>query len=528
MAENKVHQIKKTIQQAVNYIIDPEKTDNGLNVITRNVIPNVAGLTWQTEMNAISERSSHLMGESASVQGYHFIQSFKGNEVDEQQALELTKQWIESIVPDGCGYVMACHNDKPNIHVHVIVSSTDVLQNKIWNPSFIRQLNEWKIKANRINRAAGLSIIERPGGKELKTYYEWQLEKKGMSQKQYIRKCIDAAIPKVSSYRQLCDYLRCFGFQVEDGLEQDEKETGDYKFSLNIKMFNPEMETEDMYYARIPYTRHYMYIDKASCHVTSDGKTFFTQIRLDETYTIYGRDGSQQLWSGKDISMHLENKSSKRKGLRIKTPDGKKFFRERNLGTGYTIDDITRRIEEEGRILSDPEIERFIRSHATDEQKAEFFSEAGVPKYSKSEWSRMSRKEKYFRYRTERIQKIFDEHYFEMKGIDDLAELESMKEEKKSLISEIDEVNKDLRNVEKELEKIYQKMFEMEMEITQKDINDFVAKNMTPLRNDKNYLKQRIKELSKRIARAEKAMKERDRNKSREDRSQHQKNENTL
>lgn len=528
MAENKVHQIKKTIQQAVNYIIDPGKTDNGLNVITRNVIPDVAGLTWNTEMDAIADSSSHLQGDHAAVQGYHFIQSFKGNEVDEQKALELTKQWIESIVPDGCGYVMACHNDKPNIHVHVIVSSADVLQNKVWHPSFIKELNVWKIKANRINRAAGLSIIERPGGKELKTYYEWQLEKKGMSQKQYIRKCIDAAIPKVSSYRQLCDYLRCFGFEIEDGLNQDEMETGEYNFSLNIKMFYPEKEEQDKYYVRLPFSSQFMYIDKSSCRVTSDGKTFFTQISLDKTYTTYTKDGREQQWSGKEIASHLEQKSSKRKGLRIKTPDGKKFFRERNLGAGYTIDDITRRIEEEGRILSDPEIERFIKSHATEEQKAEFFSEAGVPKYSKSEWSRMSRKEKYFRYRTERIQKIFDEHYFDMKGIDDLAELESMKEEKKSLLSEIDDVNKDLRKVEKELEKIYQKMFEMEMEITQKDINDFVAKNMTPLRNDKNYLKQRIKELSKRIARAEKAMKERDRNKSREDRSQQQKNENTL
>ena len=528
MAENKVHQIKKTIQQAVNYIIDPGKTDNGLNVITRNVIPDVAGLTWNTEMDAIADSSSHLQGEHAAVQGYHFIQSFKGNEVDEQKALELTKQWIESIVPDGCGYVMACHNDKPNIHVHVIVSSADVLQNKVWHPSFIKELNVWKIKANRINRAAGLSIIERPGGKELKTYYEWQLEKKGMSQKQYIRKCIDAAIPKVSSYRQLCDYLRCFGFEIEDGLNQDEMETGEYNFSLNIKMFYPEKEEQDKYYVRLPFSSQFMYIDKSSCRVTSDGKTFFTQISLDKTYTTYTKDGREQQWSGKEIASHLEQKSSKRKGLRIKTPDGKKFFRERNLGAGYTIDDITRRIEEEGRILSDPEIERFIKSHATEEQKAEFFSEAGVPKYSKSEWSRMSRKEKYFRYRIERIQKIFDEHYFDMKGIDDLAELESMKEEKKSLLSEIDDVNKDLRKVEKELEKIYQKMFEMEMEITQKDINDFVAKNLTPLRNDKNYLKQRIKELSKRIARAEKAMKERDRNKSREDRSQHQKNENTL
>ena len=86
MAENKVHQIKKTIQQAVNYIIDPGKTDNGLNVITRNVIPDVAGLTWNTEMDAIADSSSHLQGEHAAVQGYHFIQSFKGNEVDEQKA----------------------------------------------------------------------------------------------------------------------------------------------------------------------------------------------------------------------------------------------------------------------------------------------------------------------------------------------------------------------------------------------------------------------------------------------------------
>ena len=505
MAQNKVHRIKHTVQKAVNYIIDPEKTGNGLYIACRNVIPHFAGKTWAWEMKEISRASSHLNGNSASVEGYHFIQSFKGRECDEYTAMELTREWIESFVPEGCGYVMACHNDKPNIHVHVIVSPTDMLQNKIWHPSFVKDLNYWKMLANDINKKAGLSIIK-PFGKNLKTYKEWEMERKGMSQKLYIKKCIDAAIPRVSSYKQLCDYLRCFGFKIEDGLGEN-REEGQYHFTLNEKMFLKSRETDDQYYFRIPYTTQYMYIDKKNCSKTSDGRTTFAFIELDKTYECLTKTGKSYQRTGEEISAYLEKKKSGRQGFRIKTPEGKKFFRERNLGTGYTIDDIVKKIEKHGRMFSDPEIEKFIKSNTSEDEKNEFFQDAGVPRYEKSEWARMSRKEKYYKIRSDRIQEKLDRHYYDTHNYQDINKIDDLKAERKDLHSKIDEVNSELRIMEKELEKIYNMMFEMEMHVTQKDINDFVARNITPLRHDKSYLRDRISELTKRIKEAERKQK---------------------
>lgn len=507
MAENKVHSIRKTIQKAINYIIDDEKTEGGINIIARNVIPQVAETTWKYQMQLISQQSAHLKGEDASVQGYHFIQSFKGREVDEETALELTKKWIESFVPEGCWYVLACHNDQPNIHVHAIVSTCNMDEKKIWHLSYIKDLNRIKHLANEINKEAGLSIIK-PIGKTLRSHYEWEMEKGGMSQKKYIRKCIDAAIPKVNSYHQLCDYLRCFGFEIEDGTGKYEEKTGDYTFSLNEKMIVASMETDEKYYFRIPYTSQYMFIDKKNCRKTSDGKTVFAQINLEERYETFSEAGKEFTRTGEEISKYLERKTYGRKGLRIRTPEGKKFFRERSLGKGYSVDDITERIEKDGQIFSDPEIEKLISSNVQEDDRSEFFRNAGVPRFEKSEWARMSRKERYYKYRTERIQKIFDEHYYATHDYSDVAYMEKMKNERAQLHKEIDEVNKELNKMEKELQKIYSKMFEMEMEVTQKDINDFVVRNITPLRNDKNYLKERIRELTKRISEAERKRKD--------------------
>lgn len=502
MAENKVHRILGNIQKAIDYILDPEKTENGLNVGCRHVIPECAGELWGWEARQISKKSSQLNGKKASVEGYHFIQSFKGRECNEHMALELTREWIESFVPEGCGYVIACHNDKPNIHVHVIVSPTDMLQEKIWHPFFKGDLPRWKHLANEINRKAGLSVI-RSENKNSRTYYEWQLEQKGMSQKTYIKKCIDAAIPKVNSYKQLCDYLRCFGFEIDDGLDEQQQEEGQYHFTLNQKMFIQSKETEDQYYFRIPYTTQYMYINKKDCKRTSDGKTTFAFINLEETYQTFTKNGKTFERTGQDLCSYFEKKSNGRKGLRIKTPQGEKFFRERNLGAGYTIDDITERIEKFGQMFSDPEIEKFIRSHASEEDRSDFFYDAGVPRYEKSEWARMSRKEKYYKYRTDRIQRKLNEHYFNTHNYQDINNIDKLKEERQKLHEEIDKVNKDLAQVEKELDNIYKMMFEMEMQVSQKDINDFVTNNLSPLRNDKKYLKEKISALTKRIKEAE-------------------------
>lgn len=135
----------------------------------------------------------------------HYVQSFSGDEVTPEQALELTKKFCEKAMKD-CDVFLAVHNETDNVHCHIVINSVNNQNGKkimCQKKEFVeRDLNyeykkyekdnnyvmkqrsycfdTWKEKANEINLEAGLKIPEKSEKKELKCWNknEYQMKKK--------------------------------------------------------------------------------------------------------------------------------------------------------------------------------------------------------------------------------------------------------------------------------------------------------------------------------------------------------------
>lgn len=515
MATTRVWALKGSVQKAVDYICDEVKTE-GAYVYSTSAPPSVTGMEWgSSELNNKKNRDAFN-----STVGYHFQQSFAPGTVTKEQAMQIAKEWIDDITDEQYDYVMALHTDKyyeglPHYHVHIIVNPKNKESGKNWDIYYKRDVNKFKDSSDRICLEHGLDIIEEYRGAS-KSYYEWMMSKKGDSYREIIKKTIETVIPKIHDYDQFKAYLTKLGFEVRDGLTEQPEET-DFKFSINASLV--QSEDENKYLIRVPGTQatKYIKIDVDPQKWTNDEQTYFSSIDTSKDYVIYNAQGTVTGGiSGDKLKSYFEDKSELepdgRKGLRIKAPYSNKFVRCSRLfnenGDSYSLQNVIDMIDKKGQLFSDPKIEEFINSGADDREikkiRDHFYEEAQIKtKYNQSKFYKMSAKEKYIYFKTEKMQVRLDNLLTlnvnkEAKSVDELKEIKSQ------LIKSIDQVNRSLKKAEDE----YQDLLEMRMEsllvISDEEVDEYIENNIKPLRQSRTDLKNKIKETDNKIRNIEK------------------------
>lgn len=119
MAVTKLGSIKTTLSVAVDYILNPEKTDNKKYVYCFGCMDDGK----KAEKEFLSVRSFGT--GKGSVLAQHIKQSFKGQEVTPEQALEIGIKTAERLLENKYQYIVATHIDKGNIHNHIIFNNVD-------------------------------------------------------------------------------------------------------------------------------------------------------------------------------------------------------------------------------------------------------------------------------------------------------------------------------------------------------------------------------------------------------------------
>ena len=112
--------IKKTLDRSLQYITNAKKSEEGILVSGIHCAshPKVA---YKQMMN---NKIKYEKGDKN--QGYHFVQSFKENEItDPSQAHDIGKEWANKLLEDKYQYVIATHIDKGHIHNHIIINSVN-------------------------------------------------------------------------------------------------------------------------------------------------------------------------------------------------------------------------------------------------------------------------------------------------------------------------------------------------------------------------------------------------------------------
>lgn len=215
MAYTKIHAIKTTLVKALDYIENPEKTEDQLLVSGYNVDP----LTASMEFTMTRVMARNMLGERGGKKGsdnlaYHLIQSFSPEDnVTPEQAHELGRRLANELLEGKFEYVISTHVDKGHIHNHIIFNATSFYNFRKFHTPPGRIAIKIREISDRICAEADLSVIKAPA--QLGRSYQYKTQKYGPSWKRQIRQRLQFVLQAAGSFEEFLDGAARLGVTVD-------------------------------------------------------------------------------------------------------------------------------------------------------------------------------------------------------------------------------------------------------------------------------------------------------------------------
>ncbi len=108
MAVTKIHPIKSTLKKALDYIENPDKTDEKLFVSSYGCSYETADIEFQMLLDQAYQKGNNL--------AHHLIQAFEPGETTAEQAHEIGRQLADEVLQGKYPYVITTHIDKGHLH----------------------------------------------------------------------------------------------------------------------------------------------------------------------------------------------------------------------------------------------------------------------------------------------------------------------------------------------------------------------------------------------------------------------------
>ena len=122
MAITKTHPIKSTLKAAIDYILNPEKTDGKLLASSFGCGMETADIEFAWTREMAGDRGTHL--------ARHLIQSFAVGETTPEEAHKIGMELAEKILGGKYEFVLTTHVDKGHLHNHLIFNSVSFIDYK--------------------------------------------------------------------------------------------------------------------------------------------------------------------------------------------------------------------------------------------------------------------------------------------------------------------------------------------------------------------------------------------------------------
>ena len=127
MAVTKTHPIKSTLKAAIDYILNPEKTDGKLLASSFGCGLETADIEFAWTREAAGDRGTHL--------GRHLIQSFAVGETTPEEAHKIGMELAGAVLGGKYEFVLTTHVDKDHLHNHLIFNSVSFVDYKSTIPT---------------------------------------------------------------------------------------------------------------------------------------------------------------------------------------------------------------------------------------------------------------------------------------------------------------------------------------------------------------------------------------------------------
>ena len=212
MAVTKIKPIRGTVNKALAYILDPEKTDDQLYVSSFGcAASDAAAKEFEWTRNLAAQQGMQM----PKVIARHLIQSFDIGEVTPEQAHEIGKQFADEWLKGKYEYVIATHIDKGHCHNHIIFNAVNFVDYHAYR-SNKRTYREMRQLSDEICKEHGLSVIP-PSQSKGMDYKEYTKAKRGTSWKQKLKQTIDRCIITAKDYDEFLKLMQEAGYEIKTG-----------------------------------------------------------------------------------------------------------------------------------------------------------------------------------------------------------------------------------------------------------------------------------------------------------------------
>ena len=196
------------LANAISYITDEEKTQRGVLVGSHNC--NVD--TVLQEM-LVAKRK---YGKMDKRQGYHFIISFKKQEVRPETAMEITQKFVERYFGDDFQCLYATHDNTEHVHSHILFNSVSWRTGKKYRYEKGDWAREIQPIVNELCKEYGLSIQDIEIGAEEKPLKKWDKTKQGIFKwNRQISLDVNDSISFANSYENFLKLMELKGYEVK-------------------------------------------------------------------------------------------------------------------------------------------------------------------------------------------------------------------------------------------------------------------------------------------------------------------------
>ena len=203
------------ISDIIEYVKNPEKTDNGQLITSYHCDSQIADAEFLFQKKVYQQKTGRMRGQD-DVIAYHLRQSFAPGEITPQEANRLGCELAKRFTKGRHSFIVCTHIDKHHVHNHIIYSAVTLDHSRKFRDfkrsgQALRRLNDTIYIEN------GYSIVENPK-QHGKSYNKWLGDTAGLSPREIICRAIDAVLTqKPASFEDLLKGLEQMGYQVKRG-----------------------------------------------------------------------------------------------------------------------------------------------------------------------------------------------------------------------------------------------------------------------------------------------------------------------
>jgi len=215
MAITKIHPIKSTLNLAISYIVNGEKTDEQILVSTHKCHQETAHTQFL--------KTRENIGTKGTVLARHLIQSFLPGEVNPKTAHQIGLELCRKILKDEYEFVLSTHIDKGHIHNHIVFNNVNMITGKCYQ-SNKRSYHQIRYQSDKLCKENNLSVVDEfyeSYKKKYKTngksWYENEQAKRGTSWKSRLRFDIDRMIKQSKNWEEFLQKMAELGYEIKYG-----------------------------------------------------------------------------------------------------------------------------------------------------------------------------------------------------------------------------------------------------------------------------------------------------------------------